>query len=94
MSGASSCCCGDDGKEGGNVQTADVAKGFNVINMTTDELDTERSEAWKPPFFEVDDVALVRRGLAFLWSCRLLERICAGCFRTGMAQEAWRRIGS
>ena len=24
MSGASSCCCGDDGKEGGNIRTTDV----------------------------------------------------------------------
>ena len=65
MSGASSCCCGDDGKEGGNIRTTDV-EGLSTLPFLS--LKTPISEIEYRLWFMGGDVILLAYLLAFLGS--------------------------
>ena len=65
MSGASSCCCGDDGKEGGNIRTTDL-EGLSTFLFTF--VKGPISEVEYRLWFMGGDMILLACLLAFLGS--------------------------
>ena len=65
MSGASSCCCGDDGKEGGNIRTTDV-KGLPTLPFTF----------VKDPISEIEYRLWFMGGDVILLTCLLTCLLC------------------